>query len=207
MIGWDGGLVRESYEVQRILIAPGERYDVLVDLEGTAGDRLALRTLHYDRGHDIPDPGPIDILVIELDGEPRMAAPLPALAAIEPIGIAGATSRRLTLREDDSDPLAPVFTINDEAFPAVTPVEVALDRVEIWEIENATEMDHPFHLHGMSFQIADCSPPLGWKDTINIPRQSTVPIAVRFTALGQWMFHCHILEHAERGMMGHLHVR
>jgi len=32
-------------------------------------------------------------------------------------------------------------------------------------------------------------------------------IAVKYTAPGAWMFHCHILEHAERGMMGHLHVR
>lgn len=208
VIGWDGGLVRESYATPRLLVAPGERYEVVVELAGELGDRIALQTVHYDRGHEIPDPGPIDIVKIELVASGTAPEPLPALATIEPIAIDAATPRRrFVLREDDSDPQAPVFTINDEAFPSVTPVDVAIDNVEIWEIENATEMDHPFHLHGMSFQIVDGKPPIGWKDTVNVPRETTLPIAVRYTAAGEWMFHCHILEHAERGMMGHLHVR
>jgi FtsP/CotA-like multicopper oxidase with cupredoxin domain len=42
----------------------------------------------------------------------------------------------------------------------------------------------------------------GWKDTINVPQLQTVRFAVKFDAPGRWMYHCHILEHAERGMMG-----
>jgi FtsP/CotA-like multicopper oxidase with cupredoxin domain len=49
-------------------------------------------------------------------------------------------------------------------------------------------------------------PWLGWKDTVNVPREDTVRIAVQFGAEGRWMYHCHILEHAERGMMGELVV-
>jgi FtsP/CotA-like multicopper oxidase with cupredoxin domain len=81
-------------------------------------------------------------------------------------------------------------------------------QVEVWEIENVAEMDHPFHLHGMSFQTldADGKSVAGWKDTVNVPQESTVRFAVRFGAAGRWMYHCHILEHAERGMMGELEV-
>jgi FtsP/CotA-like multicopper oxidase with cupredoxin domain len=42
------------------------------------------------------------------------------------------------------------------------------------------------------------------KDTVNVPRASRVRFAVRYEPAGRWMFHCHILEHAERGMMGDL---
>jgi blue copper oxidase len=66
------------------------------------------------------------------------------------------------------------------------------------------------HLHGMFFQVLEMegSPPLtrGWKDTINVKSHAAVRVAVRFDAPGRWMYHCHILEHAERGMMGELVV-
>jgi FtsP/CotA-like multicopper oxidase with cupredoxin domain len=49
--------------------------------------------------------------------------------------------------------------------------------------------------------------PLAWKDTINIPMQTTARFLVTFDERpGEWMFHCHILDHAESGMMGHLMV-
>ena len=114
------------------------------------------------------------------------------------------------LREDDTVPAMPIFTINDEAFPNITPVRGPSGRVEIWEIENLAEMDHPFHLHGMSFQTLDAAGnptmPLGWKDTVNVPQNTTIRFAVQLGAPGRWMYHCHILEHAERGMMGELEV-
>jgi FtsP/CotA-like multicopper oxidase with cupredoxin domain len=212
VIGWDGGLVETPYETTMLLIAPGERYDVLVELAGQAGDMLELRTLHYDRGHNIPDPGPIDLLAIELGEASGTPAPLPArFGDVDPIAFDAATPRRrFVLREDDTVPSMPIFTINDEAFPNITPVRGPSGRVEVWEIDNQAEMDHPFHLHGMSFQTLDAAgglnAPLGWKDTVNVPQQSVVRFVVRYGAPGRWMYHCHILEHAERGMMGELEV-
>ena len=104
----------------------------------------------------------------------------------------------------------PTFGINDQQWPFNQPVMVKQNDLEIWEIESPKEMDHPFHLHGMFFQVlgADGKPDTsrGWKDTINIKRGTTLRFAVRYEPLGMWMFHCHILEHAERGMMGDLMV-
>lgn len=212
VIGWDGGLVDAPYETDRVVMAPGERYEVLVELAGGAGDELMLQTVHYDRGHDIPDPGPIDLVRIALDapGDPPAALP-DTWGDVTAIATDGATPRRtFTLREDDTDPANPVFSINDEVFPDITPLAAATGAVEIWEIANDSEMDHPFHLHGMSFQVLDADgqpiAPLAWKDTVNVPRESSVLVAVVIGPPGRWMFHCHILEHAERGMMGELEV-
>ena len=212
VIGWDGGPIETPYETPTLLIAPGERYEVLVELAGPEGENVTLRTIHYDRGHNIPDPGPIELLAIELGARGPAPAALPTTwGTAEPIAFDGSTQRRrFELREDDSVPSMPVFTINDEAFPNVTPVRGPVGRVEVWEVENLSEMDHPFHLHGMSFQTIDdtgaVTRPLGWKDTVNVPRETTVRFAVRFGAPGRWMYHCHILEHAELGMMGELEV-
>ncbi len=212
VIGWDGGLVDAPYQVERVLIAPGERHDILVELAGADGDELALRTVHYDRGHDIPDPGPIDLLAIRLGPATDPPADLPTTwGDVAPIATDAATPRRsFFLAEDDGDPTSPVFTINGEAYPDITPITGASGAVEIWVVHNMTEMDHPFHLHGMSFQLldADGAPlaPLGWKDTVNVPRMTMQRFAVELGGIGTWMYHCHILEHAERGMMGELEV-
>ncbi len=212
VIGWDGGVVGAPYQAERVLIAPGERYDLLVELEGEDGDEIALRTVHYDRGHEIPDPGPIDLLAITLEAAGPPLGDLPTTwGDVAPIATDAATPRRvLILGEDDADPTNPVFTINGDAYPDITALTGAPGDVEIWEIHNMSEMDHPFHLHGMSFQVLDAagSPiePLGWKDTVNVPRMTMLRFAVELGGPGTWMYHCHILEHAERGMMGELEV-
>ncbi len=209
VIGWDGGLIPEPYTTETLLIAPGERYEVLVEV---ASD-TALRTLHYDRGHEIPDPGPIELMQVRLGETGTAPAALPTQWADVPaIPVDTATPRvAFELREQEATATtAPTFSINNERFPAVTPVSGMAGDIAIWEVVNLTEMDHPFHLHGMSFQVLDdnlAMPRAGWKDTVNVKQKTTARLAVRYGAAGRWMFHCHILEHAERGMMGELDLQ
>jgi FtsP/CotA-like multicopper oxidase with cupredoxin domain len=215
VIGWDGGLVTEPYEVDRLVIAPGERYDVIVEPGVQLGDSIVLQDVHYDRGHNLPDEGPKDLVTFvtsaSLDGS---LEPLPTTwGDFEPIDVSEARTRTFALTEaaNDDDPSGePEFFINDEKWPAVTPTVVELGTTEIWEIANDSEMDHPIHLHGMFFQALDVagvpSPPIGLKDTFIVPQGRSSRFAVTYDAAGDWMYHCHILEHAERGMMGHLHV-
>ena len=87
-----------------------------------------------------------------------------------------------------------------------------LDDTEIWEIENVVGMDHPFHLHGFQFQVIDRNgvpePFRSWKDMVNVPKHETARIIVSFANYpGKWMFHCHILDHEDHGMMGILEVQ
>lgn len=110
-----------------------------------------------------------------------------------------------------SGPMGPLFSFNGKVYPQGERFAATLGAVEEWSLVNATEMDHPFHLHGFRFQVVseDGMAPAfnAWHDTINVPADKTVVLRVRLEDHpGTWMFHCHILEHAERGMMGELEV-
>ena len=80
----------------------------------------------------------------------------------------------------------------------------------LWTIRNDAEMDHPFHIHGLFFQVLDRDgvpePHLGWRDTVDVGPAQTVRLAVPYDEPGMWMYHCQIPEHAERGMMSDLMV-
>lgn len=86
------------------------------------------------------------------------------------------------------------------------------DTFEIWEIWNPSPRPHPFHVHGTGFKILsrDGKPPLvnetGLKDTVLVYPGEKVQIMVVFRHLAPkekpYMYHCHILEHEDAGMMG-----
>ena len=81
--------------------------------------------------------------------------------------------------------------------------------VELWEISNQSDMDHPFHVHGTQFQVVETernnvrtvTPYRAWKDTVNVRAGETVRIKIRQDVPGLRMVHCHILEHEVQGMM------
>lgn len=89
---------------------------------------------------------------------------------------------------------------------------VYLDTVEIWEIFNDTGAYHPFHVHDVQFQILDrdgkapLAHEMGWKDTVHLGIHETVRIMVEFKDYADphvpYMYHCHVLEHEDHGMMG-----
>ncbi|MEN9578427.1 MAG: hypothetical protein RJA70_1436 [Pseudomonadota bacterium] len=66
--------------------------------------------------------------------------------------------------------MGPVFSINGQVYPDATPLAASLETIEEWSIVNATEMDHPFHLHGFRFQVVsvDGAAPgvVAWRDSI-----------------------------------------
>lgn len=214
VIAWDGGLLPQPYQTDRVLIAPGERYEVLVTFDEADVERpLVLQTVHYDRGHNIPDPGPLDLLEVHVQpGAPGL--PLPQLPSVwgewRPLTVGPATPVRVFRLKEEEHGGEVKFFINEHAFPEHAAIFGGEREVEIWEVRNETEMDHPFHLHGMFFQVLDVNgvSPLirGLKDTVNVPQKATLRFAVQYGPPGAWMYHCHILEHAERGMMGELRI-
>jgi bilirubin oxidase len=88
-------------------------------------------------------------------------------------------------------------------------------QVELWEIVNQADMDHPFHIHGTQFQLVERerggrvsrAAYRALKDTINVAGGETVRILLRQDLPGPRMYHCHILEHEQLGMMGVVDVR
>jgi bilirubin oxidase len=209
-VGNDGGLFEHPQEVKDILIANSERVELLVRGTGAPGSVTVLQNLPYDRYsiHTRPTDWEKvhDLLKIQYTNDrPVKPKAIPAtLRAIVPIDTTLAVRTR-------------VFTlgqgfINGKLHDMNRIDETArLGDVEIWQVENIVGMDHPFHLHGFQFQVIDQDgvpvPFRSWKDTVNVPKHSVVRFIVRFSDFaGKWMYHCHILDHEDHGMMGVLEV-
>lgn len=115
-----------------------------------------------------------------------------------------------------SDSMEMKFLINGASFDMNRIDEVSkVGEIELWEVVNKADMDHPFHVHGTQFQIAEhekdgkvTTPSYrAWKDTVNIVAGETVRILLRQDLPGPRMYHCHILEHEQLGMMGTVDVQ
>jgi FtsP/CotA-like multicopper oxidase with cupredoxin domain len=103
------------------------------------------------------------------------------------------------------------YTINGKPMGQFAPVPAKVGETQIWTITNPSPWSHPFHLHGFFFQVLDKDGqpvrPMEWKDTVNVPYKGSVKLIVKYDDRpGQWMFHCHILDHAEGGLMSTVHV-
>ncbi len=206
-IGSDGGLLSVPRTVDSILLVPGERLDFLLETSSGA----TLKVLPFERAIGAGLGEEIDLVRFNPSDAPAVT-PLPLPAALRGIEVLASPPVRQTLRLGER--MAHhrwQFTINGQVFPNVPPIDAVLGTRQLWTVRNESEMDHPFHLHGFAFQRRRAADNVEWKDTINIPALSTVELVVDFAthegAAGEWLYHCHILEHAEGGMMGEVRVR
>jgi len=210
-VGDDGGLFERPRELNEILLANSERMELLVRGSGPPGSQTTLQTLPYDRydPHTRPANWEVSHDLLSLRYSDAPPVPPPALPAVMRIVTALDTSR-VTARR--------VIVLSQELINGKkmdmnrVDVRSRLGATEIWEIDNVVTMDHPFHLHGFQFQILDRDgvpePYRSWKDVVNVRKHQTVRVVVRFDDFpGKWMFHCHILDHEDHGMMGILEVR
>jgi FtsP/CotA-like multicopper oxidase with cupredoxin domain len=219
VIATDGGLLPTPYETEALEVAPGQRYELEVRYEGGA-DAVELRALvaTLDANDQVVN-RPFLMARATVEGEvaarPAYVAPDVTLPFAEP-----------SVREEWALALSGAavnggveFTINGVAghhpvdagdghahvarrFEQMTPVAITL--------RSNVSPEHPFHLHGQFFQIvapaarAEAEP--GLKDTVLVRGNQPVTVLTYFDNPGRWMFHCHIAEHSERGMMGEVEV-
>ena len=219
-LGGDNGLAARSQETGKVIIVPGERADIVFTPSDEPGTTNKLRWRPVERGYGSTFNRPsIDLLSIETIDEPAVIPEIipTNLRTIEPIALDNAIEKTLDLTIQLGGKDGVVMGINDIPFSRVVPIEAKIGETHIWTITNNTDFSHPFHLHGYFFQVlddGDLSTPRStggkvpeWKDTVDIPVGKTVRIAIKFDERpGGWMYHCHILDHAELGMMGLLHV-
>lgn len=211
--GADVGRLGYPVERERLLIIPGERREVVVVPNGAPGEELTLQWIPYDRGYGSTEfRDPVDILRIQLDDRPPVEAgeiPRP-LRSIPPIDTSSATHVDIRLTQmTDGDVV--VLGINGVPYWDAEPFEARVGETQVWSIENEMEWAHPFHLHGFLFQVLDDEgapiEPMAWRDTVDVPVKGRAKFVVRYDDRpGMWMFHCHILDHADAGMMGMLRV-
>ncbi len=209
IIGTDGGLIEAPVEATEVLLPPADRVEILVG-PFAEGEVLAIDSLRYLRSTmKIRGKEQFGTVVVG-PAKPSVAAIPAKLRTIQPLAAGDATPNR-TVKFSVGPSLRNLidFRVNGETHHHDQPVKVG--ELQVWDVVNASLMDHPFHLHGFFFQVLSINGKApafrSWEDVVNLPPRSTVRIAwMPEDRPGSWMYHCHILEHHEAGMMGHFEV-
>lgn len=233
LIATEGGYISKPLAIQQLRLSPGERAEVLVDFGGKGSTSL-MSTEDANPGSGGMMMGRMSrmidafrdrsFVVLPFSVDDRLKSPIDRLpdqidSAMPALDGKGVKQRRISL----DMPMGPGmmhggmgagFAINGRPFNMERiDFIVAKGSVERWIVESSI-LAHPFHIHGAYFQVLSengGTPRIenrGWKDTVLVDRQ--VEILIRFDhAAGErkpFMFHCHILEHEDAGMMGQFSV-
>nr|WP_026266255.1 multicopper oxidase family protein [Arthrobacter sp. 131MFCol6.1] len=226
LLGMDSGRFPTPRNADEVLLAPGNRADVLVT--AVAGD-ATLRAVYYNRGSMAgmmgragPAPnggqrsGDLVLATLSVSGAPAAPPPaVPARPAPRDLRTAAVAARRQLIFAVGGMGMGMgmSFTINGREFNASrTDTTVAAQTVEEWTLINPGPMDHPFHLHVWPMQIVEeqgqTPGPSVWRDVVNIPANGQVRVRISFKDFtGRSVYHCHILDHEDQGMMGVIEVR
>ncbi len=221
LIATDGGYLDRAIALGSMILAPGARAEVLIDFsDGTdcslVSDDIANSAMGGGSGGrftvlpfavDTSLPVHIDKLPEDLDGAlPNLAfkdTPVRRFSLDMSMGMGMMMSRS-----------GSQFSINNAAFDQnALNFAVPLNSLERWMVQ-ADLMMHPFHVHGVRFQVVseNGQPPRpenrGWKDTVLVNGQVELAILFEKSAPSSapYMYHCHILEHEDGGMMGQFSV-
>jgi spore coat protein A, manganese oxidase len=217
VLGTEAGLMEAPLPTTaNLLMGPAERLDLVFDLTGREGETVYLRTR---------DPNPIDGIPIATGdlmelrvGDTVTGAPgaVPATLrtdwpdlALQPI----VAERTITFDRPTTGPNAGRWSVGNEVFDEERFLaEVELGTTEKWIFRNTTNVPHVVHIHDVDQHLvrrvnaAGAEVPAApWevhKESWLLPPQSSFEILIRFTDhLGPYLFHCHVLEHEDNGMM------
>lgn len=191
--------------VDNLILCVGESYDVLLkaDQEGvywiravTLDGKETRAILRYT-GNSVSEPEETPV-----SWGPRLLAPV-EMRSREPVNLPDPTREIPILLGGSMMPYR--WSMNDQYFPKADPIALQKDETIRFVFQNATPMDHPFHLHGHSFYVlgkpesVNAKDPI-LKDTVNVPAKTDLVIQWRASNPGRWFFHCHIEWHLETGM-------
>jgi FtsP/CotA-like multicopper oxidase with cupredoxin domain len=226
LIATDGVPLSEPVELRELLLTPGERAEVLVRGEREPG-QYSLLSLPYNRGgmgmmgRGMMRRGMMGrsdwettrtLATLTYSGQ---VSPLPLPEKLIRVEALPETQkiRRFYLNHSMAPRMGMVFLINGKTFDHQRiDTQVRLNTLEDWEITTTGVMEHPFHLHTNPFQIISRNGQpeafRAWKDTVLVRVGETVRIRVHFRDFpGKTVYHCHILDHEDLGMMGSLEMQ
>lgn len=228
LIANDAGLLPAPIAVTTIMLAPGQRAEILVDFRGHAlGEAVELLSHPFEGGgHGGEDGGGGgDDEHVPPQGEEM---PVMTFYVDHPRGRGGIIPRRLApfqaynpaharrTRVFNLEVAGLLHPINGQLFDINRlDFTVPFGELEIWEFRNLSDELHPMHPHGALLQVlerhgADTLPPedTGWKDTVLVHPGETVRVLIRYDSYaGPYVHHCHNLEHEDNGMMQNLAAR
>ena len=218
-IAQDGTFLPSPVAESQAVLAPGNRTDVVVSPVGAG--RFALILDPVDRGDGMMggtrSGGPITLATLVVDGPAASAPALPATLPAESATAAATARRSTTFRMGMGGPMGgggqAVMTIDGRTFdPGRDDQIVAAGTVEEWTVLNSGPLAHPFHLHVWPFTVvaaSDGRPTTGVpQDVALVPAGGWVKMRIAFTThTGRSVYHCHILDHEDAGMMATVVVR
>lgn len=222
VVGRDVGRLPTDVALEDVVLAPGNRVDLVVDLSEADGELIAAPV---DRGTMMGQMmgggaasgarGPVTLAHVRTTASrDRGTGEIPSGPAVRDLRDDALDGRRSvtfqmgmgSMMEGGDGPMS--FTFDGEAFDSDrVDQQVRMGTVEEWTIGNDTPMDHPFHLHVWPMQLVESDgqelPEPAWLDVVNVPAHGTVKVRVAFEDFGgRTVYHCHILDHEDRGMMG-----
>ncbi len=227
VIASDGGLLQQAQTVQRLVMSPSERYEILLDLSD--GRDVMLRSLggagNVGQGMMAMMMGgrDKDFDLLQIDAS-AVRGKAPALAKVltrydDWSQVEIANQRSIELEMGMGGMMGGgmmgggMMRINGKAFD-MQRIDFAAkkDSFEVWQISNPSMMIHPLHIHNTQFRIISrngrkpAAFEAGYKDTVVVQRDEVVrllvPTGPYADARQPYMYHCHILEHEDGGMMG-----
>ena len=204
----------------RVLLAPAERAEVIVDFTGAAGKSVVLRSgKRTDGVHaagTTPFVGPLmqfRVGAIEPDSTsiPNSLRPLPAWTQGLGVGSPVDKTWKITI---GGDTLRPTWLLNGKTFsPARVDHRPHLDTTEVWAVVNKTSMAHVIHMHSTDWYLLSRNgkAPPPWEDCLKesffIKPQERIHVAARFSNFtGKYVIHCHMLDHEDHGLMGQFEI-
>jgi len=220
VIALDGNPVPQRFSPDALLLGPGQRMELAIrmpddegaivslrDVRGTKPKVLAtLRAVGSSLKRDLRDLAPLEVNPVEevdLGSAEHIALSLSATAENVPSdGICGSLGysfwaiNKVPWPGDTPDPTAPL-------------AELKLGKSYVIDMENLTPQSHPMHLHGMSFKVLSSStrpvqPVIS--DTYLIQPNEKVQLGFVADNQGDWLLHCHIIEHQKSGMTSYVRV-
>lgn len=214
VIATDGGAVTSPVECTELLVAPGERVEAMVQGLRPQG-QYRLLNLPYRRSAGLARASRPEVLAT-VEYVAASSEPWSLPRKLSSIDLLPEPSVRRTFLLGGGMGMSGMggggmaFTINGRAFnPNRVDTVVRLDTVEDWRFVNPSTMDHPMHVHTNPFQVigSDGTPSPTWKDVVIVPAQSAVTVRTSFRDfVGTPMYHCHILDHEDLGMMATLQI-
>jgi FtsP/CotA-like multicopper oxidase with cupredoxin domain len=215
LIATDAGLLAAPQRLERIQLSPGERAEIVAEL--APSETVVLRSFEPDLGANVLEErltggdDSFDVLELRaarhLTPSPRLPAQLAPLPRTDPPR--AVRTRRFVLTGQS--------LINGKAMDMNRIDEIVkVGTVEVWEVHNGSGTPHNFHPHDVRFRVLDYAgdepPPhlAGLKDTVYVPPNRSVRLLVAFEDYSDpelpYMFHCHVLQHEDNGMMGQFTV-
>jgi FtsP/CotA-like multicopper oxidase with cupredoxin domain len=212
LIATDGHTLEKPIQLTELLLAPGQRADVLIQLERQGTFRLNALPYSMPTISNETITPLMSIVTNSSSGSPKLPQTLVNLERLNP---AQSVNNRVLTFKAQGQFLSPKigFPINDLEFDINrTDISAKIGTLETWEIINYHAWDLPFHLHSYPFQVLEINGKApdfrAWHDVINLKHQDRARILIPFRGYtGKTVYHCHISEHEDAGMMGILKVK